>query len=101
MVNAGEAQIAAFAIPPSAVAQWRALSAAIDEHGAPVCASADPEAWWEPARFGDALAGCRPCPVAAECLSYAEAAGERYGVWGGRSPAERGRRTSPRPAVAS
>ena len=34
---------------------------------------------------------CGRCPVAAECLGYALAADERYGVWGGLSAEERQR----------
>ncbi len=34
---------------------------------------------------------CRSCPVRGECLGYALAADERYGVWGGLSPEERER----------
>jgi WhiB family redox-sensing transcriptional regulator len=32
---------------------------------------------------------CARCGVQPECLSYAIAAGERYGIWGGLNPAER------------
>lgn len=34
---------------------------------------------------------CRGCAVAGECLDYALAADERYGVWGGLSAEERER----------
>ncbi len=34
---------------------------------------------------------CRSCPVRGECLGYALAADERYGVWGGLSAEERER----------
>ena len=34
---------------------------------------------------------CLRCPVLGECTAYALAADERYGVWGGLSPAERDR----------
>jgi WhiB family transcriptional regulator, redox-sensing transcriptional regulator len=33
----------------------------------------------------EALAACAHCPVAVQCLEYALATGERYGVWGGVS----------------
>jgi WhiB family redox-sensing transcriptional regulator len=33
---------------------------------------------------------CRRCPVVDECLDYADRAGERYGIWGGKTPRERG-----------
>ena len=32
---------------------------------------------------------CRACPVLAECLEAALKRGEQWGVWGGRTPAER------------
>lgn len=38
----------------------------------------------------DAVAVCRRCPVAAECLEHALDTNERFGVWGGLT--ERGRR---------
>ena len=47
------------------------------------------------ARRGDELSVraakriCRGCPVRAECLDYALAAGERFGVWGGVSERRR------------
>lgn len=38
-----------------------------------------------------ALKVCQSCPVSTECLNFALANYERYGVWGGKS--ERKRRT--------
>lgn len=32
---------------------------------------------------------CRHCPVKATCLEEALAAGERWGLWGGRTPKQR------------
>jgi WhiB family transcriptional regulator, redox-sensing transcriptional regulator len=40
-------------------------------------------------REGEAKAVCNRCAVRNECLSYALAAGERYGIWGGLNPQER------------
>jgi WhiB family transcriptional regulator, redox-sensing transcriptional regulator len=37
----------------------------------------------------DAKAVCRVCPVREECLDYALAANERFGIWGGLSERER------------
>ncbi|NNM44593.1 WhiB family transcriptional regulator [Knoellia koreensis] len=48
-----------------------------------------PEAWWSSSLEAEAVAVCRSCPVARECLAYALAAGERDGVWGGFTNAER------------
>lgn len=36
-----------------------------------------------------AKAVCGGCPVQAECLAWALARGERFGVWGGKSERER------------
>lgn len=51
----------------------------------------DPDLWF-PYREGDskyAAAVCRDCPVKQECLDYAIAAGENYGVWGAKTPTQR------------
>lgn len=41
------------------------------------------------AREQQAKAICATCPVRAECLAVAVAAGERHGVWGGLTSDER------------
>lgn len=56
-----------------------------------LCSQTDPDAFY-PEKGGstlDAKAVCAGCPVAAECLDYALANGERYGIWGGLSERER------------
>jgi WhiB family redox-sensing transcriptional regulator len=61
-----------------------------------LCAQADPEEFF-PERGGstrEAKRVCRSCPVAAECLEFALANDERFGVWGGLSERER-RRVKP------
>jgi len=40
-------------------------------------------------REASAKAVCMKCEVRRDCLSYAIAAGERYGVWGGMNAQER------------
>jgi hypothetical protein len=60
---------------------------------AALCAQADPEAWF-PEKGQPTLPAktvCRSCPVTAECLEYALANDERFGVWGGLSERERRR----------
>ena len=42
-------------------------------------------------RYAAAKKTCRDCGVRAECLEYALANDERYGVWGGLSERERRR----------
>ena len=56
-----------------------------------LCAQTDPEAFF-PDKGGstrEAKAVCRSCPVVAECLEWALAHEERYGIWGGTSAKER------------
>ncbi|WP_414636576.1 WhiB family transcriptional regulator [Actinophytocola sp.] len=56
-----------------------------------LCAQTDPDAFFpvkgEPT--GPAKRVCQACPVAAECLAYALAHGERFGVWGATSDRQR------------
>lgn len=57
------------------------------------CAEADPEAWF-PEKGGSvtqAKAICRRCPVQAQCLEYALATDQRFGIWGAKSERERRR----------
>lgn len=63
------------------VSHWLALAA---------CQDADPETFFatNPAA---ALAICRDCAVAAECLDHAIATGSDVGVWGGLTEGERAR----------
>jgi WhiB family redox-sensing transcriptional regulator len=58
-----------------------------------LCAETDPEAFY-PEKGGSTLAAkkiCRGCEVRAECLDYALANDERFGIWGGLSERERRR----------
>lgn len=56
-----------------------------------VCGETDPEAFY-PEKGTSATAAksvCTGCPVRTECLEYALARNERFGVWGGLSERER------------
>lgn len=56
-----------------------------------LCAETDPEAFY-PDKGGTtrpAKAMCARCGVQAECLAYALANDERFGIWGGLSERER------------
>lgn len=56
-----------------------------------LCAVVDPELFY-PEKGESAAAAkmlCRRCPVRAECLAYALASHEKFGVWGGLSERER------------
>ena len=56
-----------------------------------LCAQTDPEAFF-PEKGGstrEAKKVCVGCDVRAECLEYALAKAERFGIWGGLSERER------------
>jgi WhiB family redox-sensing transcriptional regulator len=58
-----------------------------------LCAQTDPEAFF-PEKGGstrEAKKVCASCQVRAECLEYALANDERFGIWGGLSERERRR----------
>ena len=69
-------------LPPELAWQERAL-----------CAQTDPEAFF-PEKGGstrEAKRVCMACDVRADCLEYALAKDERFGIWGGLSERERRR----------
>ena len=56
-----------------------------------LCAQTDPEAFF-PEKGGstrEAKRVCQSCTVKTECLEYALAHDERFGIWGGLSERER------------
>ncbi|QQM66987.1 WhiB family transcriptional regulator [Actinomyces weissii] len=56
-----------------------------------LCAQTDPESFF-PEKGGstrEAKQVCHSCPVSQECLEYALANDERFGIWGGLSERER------------
>ena len=58
-----------------------------------LCAQTDPEAFF-PEKGGstrEAKRVCLSCDVRSECLEYALANGEKFGIWGGLSERERRR----------
>ena len=60
-------------------------------HADALCAQTDPEAFF-PEKGGstrDAKRICTGCNVKAQCLEYALANDERFGIWGGLSERER------------
>lgn len=52
------------------------------------CRGEDSEKWFA-ADSSEAKEVCRSCPVAADCLGWALANGQDYGVWGGMDEDER------------
>jgi len=64
---------------------WFDLQDAIDEHGTPACAQADPEAWFpeKGEKVSQAKKICQACPIRNQCLEYALETNEVFGIWGG------------------
>lgn len=94
----GAPQWPAWAPPAAAGDQWVALQEELEALGWRVACQADPEAWWSTEKSAAttelraaAVEACSWCPVAGLCRDYAVAAGEREGVWGGTTPADRRR----------
>lgn len=56
-----------------------------------LCAQSDPDAFYpeKGAHNTDAKRVCKGCPVVEQCLEYALANDERFGIWGGLSERER------------
>jgi WhiB family redox-sensing transcriptional regulator len=74
----------ALEVEPVTNEQWQDLA---------LCAQTDPEAFF-PEKGGstrEAKKICQRCPVRGECLEYALAHDERFGIWGGLSERERRR----------
>lgn len=85
--------------PPTSAAdaRWRPYAA---------CAQTDTELFYEltnPTSRRAAKAICATCPAAEPCLWAAlaaeQAAGYRYGIWGGTTPARRARITATLPPI--
>jgi WhiB family transcriptional regulator, redox-sensing transcriptional regulator len=74
--------------------QWSVLSAGEEAwRENALCAETDPEAFF-PEKGGstrEAKRVCTGCEVRAECLEFALANDERFGIWGGLSERERRR----------
>lgn len=49
----------------------------------------DPEIFFDPHRYGEALAFCKECPVVLACRAFGK--GQGPGVWGGRVQYEQSR----------
>jgi WhiB family transcriptional regulator, redox-sensing transcriptional regulator len=79
---------------PDAVEEFELAEATTDQwQDRALCAQTDPEAFF-PEKGGstrEAKKICLGCEVRAECLDYALAHDERFGIWGGLSERERRR----------
>lgn len=72
---------------------WPWLTTEVEWQDRALCAETDPEAFF-PEKGGstrDAKRICQGCEVKKECLEYALANDERFGIWGGLSERERRR----------
>lgn len=82
--------------------KWETLHEAIDAAPTVVpCQNTDPELWFGDSNqngytgnergfnYTDARKLCGKCPVAQQCLEYALANREEFGMWGGKSSKER------------
>ena len=83
------------AVPTSGAQPWTDLSPVGNAAWRleALCAETDPEAFF-PEKGGstrDAKRVCTGCTVRAECLEFALANDERFGIWGGLSERERRR----------
>ena len=73
------------------------LAQRIAETHEPECRETDPEAWFPEqggghgAELKKVKAICARCPAKLQCLNYALAANEQYGIWGGLTTSERKR----------
>ena len=82
-------------VPRRAAAEWHVLIRSLAVVRTVACETGDPAAWWPEVRHMNspatrrAVEACRHCPAAGPCLAYAVAADERFGIWGGTTPAER------------
>lgn len=75
-------------VPSHALPQWRALRDAITTPTP--CAGTDRDQWTGTATQQQrAAVACLDCPAMTACASYALAADEPSGTWGGRTAAER------------
>jgi WhiB family redox-sensing transcriptional regulator len=90
----GRAETLAWDDTPATSESWRMDA---------LCAETDPEAYF-PEKGGstrDAKRVCGGCPVRAQCLEFALANDERFGIWGGLSERERRRLRQQRVAAIS
>jgi WhiB family redox-sensing transcriptional regulator len=79
--------------PQAAVESFGEATEEPDWQERALCAQTDPEAFF-PEKGGstrEAKRICSGCEVRAECLEYALANDERFGIWGGLSERERRR----------
>lgn len=75
-------------VPEAGRDAWIHLTAVLAELPSPPCAE-QPDDWWTDTPTTGPVARCAPCPARDACLTYAVAADEQYGIWGGTTAAQR------------
>lgn len=86
------------ATTPAVERAWHNLAGVLNDladEGRYTACQLYPDAWSADARVSDrrqAAEACRHCPALAACATYADAAGERWHVWGGMDRANPPRR---------
>jgi hypothetical protein len=80
----------AWGVPEAAVDAWVRLVMAVEHLSRSTACQVEPELWWSVREVDQVAAAeaCGWCPVVELCQAYATVAGERFGVWGGTTPAE-------------
>lgn len=80
-------------VRPSARDEWLLLAAALDGQSSRVPCQVHPAPFFaaDDAAVAEARTACTWCPVQRECLEFAQANSEAYGVWGGSDPTDRAR----------
>jgi len=84
-----------YVLPMNLFTYSQNLTAAIKEHGDPICRTTDPEAWFPETGEGHSGATryakemCAECPVMVQCRDYAIANNEQHGIWGGMDAMQR------------
>lgn len=94
MTEGGSGVGQVWGIPAAARDAWSELAEVLHRDGPAPCEEGTPDAWW-PTRDADstdttlAARCCTDCPARVECLTYALAADEQDGIWGGLTASER------------
>ena len=72
--------------PTRGLAEYQALTLTLADLDHPTPCQLDPERWYSDERAERLAAAdaCWDCPVIQACGTYADAADERFGCWGGR-----------------
>lgn len=85
-------------INPDTFKLWMTLQVSIDEWDGHLPCQSSPEHFFPTSENGSSASyfdigmakeACQTCPIVADCLEYAIAAREDYGIWGGTTPVER------------